>query len=93
NTYYSSMSNSGSNSRWLVSNDCLIFKNLNVNYDLPKNWMKAISLKGMSLGFSVDNLFIATKRKGMNPRYSNSGTQGNYFVASRVYSFELTARF
>lgn len=93
NTYYTSQNNPGSNSRWLTSNNSLIFKNLNVNYDLPRSWMQAISMKGMSIGFSVDNLFIATKRKGMNPRYNNAGAQGNYFVASRVYSFELTARF
>lgn len=92
NQYYSNQNNSSS-SRWLTSNNSLVFKNLNVNYDLPKSWMQAIKLKGMSLGMSVDNLFIATKRKGMNPRYNNSGGQGNYFVASRVYSFELTARF
>ncbi|MDE5974946.1 MAG: SusC/RagA family TonB-linked outer membrane protein, partial [Muribaculaceae bacterium] len=64
NTTYTSDSNRAGTSRFLTSNDCLIFKNLNINYDLPKNWMKAISLKGMSIGFSVDNLFIATKRKG-----------------------------
>ena len=92
NQYYSNQNNSSS-SRWLTSNNSLVFKNLNVNYDLPKSWMQAIKLQGMSLGLSVDNLFIATKRKGMNPRYSNAGSQGNYFVASRVYSFELTARF
>ena len=88
-----STNNAGTNSRWLVSNNYLALKNLNVNYDLPKSWMQAIHLKGMSLGFSIDNVFIATKRKGMNPRYSSSGGQGNYFVASRVYAFELTARF
>ncbi len=89
----SASNNSGTNSRWLVSNNYLALKNVNVNYDLPKTWMQAIHLKGMSLGFSIDNVFIATKRKGMNPRYSSAGGQGNYFVASRVYAFELTARF
>ncbi|MDE6577522.1 MAG: SusC/RagA family TonB-linked outer membrane protein, partial [Muribaculaceae bacterium] len=93
NTYFTTDNNAGSNSRWLVSNNYLALKNLNINYDLPKSWMQAIKMKGMSLGFSIDNVFIATKRKGMNPRYSNAGGQGNYFVASRVYAFELTARF
>ena len=89
----SSTNNAGSTSRWLISNNYLALKNININYDLPGKWMKAISLKGMSLGFSIDNVFISTKRKGMNPRYSNGGGQGNYFVSSRVYAFELTARF
>ena len=93
NTYYTTENNAGTNSRWLVSNNYIALKNLNINYDLPKQWMQAMKMKGISLGFSIDNVFIATKRKGMNPRYSSAGGQGNYFVASRVYAFELTARF
>ena len=88
-----SNNDNASSSRWLTSNDFLVFKNLNLNYELPKSWVKTIGVRGLNLGLSIDNVFTATKRKGMNPRYSNSGTQGNYFVAARVYSFELTARF
>lgn len=92
NSYYTSQNNSTS-SRWLTSNNYLVFKNLNINYDLPESWMSVLKMKRLNIGLSIDNLFTATKRKGMNPRYSNAGSQGNYFVSSRVYSFELTANF
>ena len=99
NTQTTSTNNAGTNSRWLISSSYLALKNINVSYDLPKKWMNAILLKGMTVGFSMDNVFISTKCKGMNPTYTNSdsransGGQGNYFVPSRVYTFELTARF
>lgn len=85
--------NNASSSRWLTSNNWLVFKNLNVSYDFPKKITSPLRLNGLNLGVSIDNVFTAAKRKGMNPSYSYSGGQGNYFVTSRVYSFELTVRF
>lgn len=89
---YSSYS-TASSSRYLVDNDYLIFKNLNVSYDLPETWVRALSMQNLNLGMSIDNVFIAAKRKGMNPQYNFDGTQGAYFVPSRVISFQLTAKF
>lgn len=92
NTYNNSDNNTGSD-RWLTSSNYLVFKNLNINYDLPKKWVNALQMQNLNIGFSVDNLFTATKRKGMNPQYSFAGGQGAYFVTARVFSFSLTARF
>lgn len=92
NTYYTS-SNNATSSRWLTSNNYLVLKNVNIGYEIPKAIVKPLQLRGLNLGMSVDNVFFVTKRKGMNPTYNNGGGQGNYFVPSRVYSFELTARF
>ncbi len=85
--------NNASSSRFLVSSSYLAFKNLNVSYNLPKKWVAPLNLRGLSAGLSIDNVKLFTKRDGMNPTYNNSGGQGEYFVPSRVYSFELTARF
>lgn len=84
--------NSGS-SRWLVSNNYLTLKNLNINYDFPKKWVNAMKLQNINLGFSVDNLFIITRQKGMNPQYSFAGGQGNYFMPARVFNFSLAFKF
>ncbi len=92
NTFDSS-NNNASSSRFLVSSDYLVFKNLNVSYDFPRKWVNALKMQNLNLGFSVDNLFTATKRKGLNPQYSFSGGQGAYFVTARVFSFNLTAKF
>lgn len=90
-TFYSEYVNAAS-SRWLVSNNYLCLKNLNVSYDFPRKWLDAIMVKDLNLGFSVDNLFMITRQKGLNPQYSFSGGQGAYYVPSRVFSFQLTVK-
>ena len=85
--------NDASSSRFLISNDYLVLKNLNVSYDFPQKWVRALLLQNINLGFSVDNLFTCAKMKGFNPQYSFSGGQGAYYVPARVYSFQLTVKF
>lgn len=82
-----------SSSQWLTSSSYLVFKNLNVSYDLPSKWVNALKLQNINLGVSIDNLFTAAKRKGMNPTYGFAGGQGASFVPARVFSFQLSARF
>ena len=85
--------NDASSSRFLFSNDYLVLKNLNISYDFPKKWVNAMKLQNINLGFSVDNLFIITAKKGMNPQYSFGGGQGNYFMPARVFNFSLAFKF
>lgn len=91
-TYLSNYNNSGS-SRFLVSNNYLTLKNLNISYNFPRKWVNAMMLQNLSLGFAVDNLFIITRQKGLNPQYGFSGGQGAYYVPSRVFSFQLNVKF
>lgn len=92
NTSNNSYNNAGS-SRYLTDNDYLVLKNLNLSYDFPRKVTDALRMQNLNLGFSVDNLFIATKRKGFNPQYSFNGGQGAYFVPTRTYNFQLTVKF
>ena len=82
-----------SSSRWLTSASYLTLKNINLSYDLPKKWVSAMKLQNINVGFFMDNVFIAAKRKGMNPTYSWSGGQGAYFVPNRTYTFQLSVKF
>ncbi len=92
NSQYSTYDNATS-SRWLTNASYLQFKNLAIGYDFPKVVTKPLKLSSLNLGFNVENLFTCTERKGINPAYNYSGGQGNYFVVSRVFNFQLTARF
>ena len=85
--------NNSYTTRFLISNDYLVFKNLSISYDLDRKWIAPLKLKALSIGMAIDNLFISTKLKGMNPTYNNQGGQGNSLVAARVYSFELSTTF
>lgn len=91
----SSQDNNANSSRFLTSADWLVFKNINISYDLPDNWVRALKLRSISIGFSCDNLFTVAARKGLNPQQTWSGQQNSdgTFVPSRVFSFQLSARF
>ena len=93
NVFWSQFSNDGTSTRFLTSASYLVFKNLNVSYNLPMKWVSALKLQNINIGVSIDNLFTATKRKGLNPQQSYTGSQGNYYVTPRVFSFQLSARF
>jgi len=85
--------NAGTSSRWLVSSDYLVLRNINLSYSLPKNWAKALQMQGITIGVSCENLFTLTARQGMNPQQTFSGTQDNYLVPARVFSGSLSFRF
>ncbi|MDE6559541.1 MAG: TonB-dependent receptor, partial [Muribaculaceae bacterium] len=77
----------------LTKSDYLVFKNLNVSYDLPRKWVTPLQLQNINIGVSIDNLFTATHRTGMNPQQSYTGSQTQTYVTARVFSFQLGARF
>ena len=85
--------NNASSTRFLVNGSYLCLKNINISYDLPAKWMQAIKLQGINVGFVCDNVFLVTNRKGMNPTYGFGGGQGQYYVPSRVFSFQLNVKF
>ncbi len=80
-------------SQFLTSSSYLTLKNINLTYDLPRKWVNALQMQGINIGCSIDNVFIAAKRKGMNPTYGYAGGQGMNYVPARVFSFQLGARF
>lgn len=80
-------------SQFLTSSSYLTLKNINLSYDLPKKWVNALQMQNINIGASIDNLFILSKRKGMNPTYGYAGGQGMNYVPARVFSFQLGVRF
>ncbi|MCM1377559.1 MAG: SusC/RagA family TonB-linked outer membrane protein [Clostridium sp.] len=86
------MNNHAGSSRFLISSNYLTLKNINLSYDLPKNWVSAIKLQNINVGLSIDDLFIITRRKGLTPGSFN-GTVSQTYVPARVFSFQLSARF
>ena len=88
----SSNNNAGTTSRWLTSGDYLVVKNLTLSYQLPKNWVKRLDLQNIGLSLSCENLYSWTARQGMNPQQSIGGTQSNYLVIPRVFSFGIQVK-
>ena len=93
NRVYATDSYNANSTRWLVNSSYLVFKNLNLSYDLPQKWVAPLQMQRINLGVSIDNLFTVTARKGMNPQQSMSGGQSQTFGTARVFSFQLNVQF
>jgi len=93
NYYTSTDNNAGTSSRWLVSSNYLVLRNLGLSYSLPQNWAKALQMSGIVISATCENLFTLTARQGMNPQQSFGGTQSNYLVPARVFSGAVSFRF
>ena len=91
--YWSSYSNATS-TRFLVSGNYLIVKNVNLAYSFPKKWVNSIGLSGVTLSASVDNLWTFTAKKGMNPQQAWSGLiYGSYVNTPRVGTVGVKVNF
>ena len=86
--------NAGTSTRWLISGNYLVLKNVALSYSLPKRWLTPLQVEGISLTASCENAFTLSARKGLNPQYSFSGVTGtNTFVTARVFTAGVNVRF
>ena len=91
--YWNSYTNATS-TRFLISGNYLIVKNVNLSYSLPKRWVNSIGLGGVSFSASVDNLWTFTAKKGMNPQQALSGLiYGSYVNTPRVSTVGVKVNF
>jgi len=87
--YTRSQYTNATSNRWLKNASYLVVKNINFSYRLPVELISKLSLKTMSVGISAENLYTATKLRGMNPQQNFNGLNDNTFVTPRVVSFLL----
>lgn len=83
----------GSTSRWLTDASYLALKNAVISYNLPHNWVSKIDLSAIRVYVSGENLFMWTKRKGMNPQYSFAGTTSNVYSPARLFTLGINIAF
>jgi outer membrane receptor protein involved in Fe transport len=86
---------------FLTKSDYLSLNNLTVGYTLPKSWAKKLEMSNIRLYFAGENLFLLTKRQGMDPRYSygsgsmtsGSGLSNGSYTAMRNVTGGITVTF
>lgn len=88
-----SSSNNASSSRWLVSGDYLQCKNISLQYSLPRSWTKAMNLQGIELFANIENAFLVTARRGLNPQQTVTGSVYDGMVPPRTYSLGINVKF
>ena len=91
--YWNSYTNATS-TRYQVSGNYLIVKNVNLSYSLPRRFVNSIGLGGVTFSASIDNLWTFTAKKGMNPQQAFSGLiYGSYVNTPRVGTIGVKVNF
>lgn len=85
--------NNATSTRFLTSGSYLVLKNISASYALPKRLVKKIDFQNINITGSIENLITFTKRQGMNPQQSFSGTSDNVMVTPRIYTIGLNIQF
>ena len=83
------------NSRFLTKSDYFSLKNVQLGYTVPKNWLKKYTgIETLRLYVVGDNLFLGSKRYGLDPRQSlNGATSSDSYSAMRTVSFGVNVAF
>ena len=88
--------NAATSTRWLISSNMLELASATLSYNLPKQWIEKISVHGLRVYASGENLFLLTKRKGIVPRsniFSGYSSNADVFLPARVFTFGLNLTF
>lgn len=75
--------------RWLIDASYLSLTNVNLSYTLPKSLLGKIDVSNVRVFLTGENLGTLSKRKGLDPRQSFDGTNGNTYLSSKIISFGI----
>ncbi|MCF0243367.1 MAG: SusC/RagA family TonB-linked outer membrane protein [Bacteroidaceae bacterium] len=89
---YSNTYNNATSSRFLISRNYLVLKNLFIGYSFPKKWVNYLTLEDLNLSFACENVFTCTARRGLNSQQTYSGSQYNASVPARTFIFSLSVK-
>lgn len=87
---YASINIGQTSDRWLVDGSYLNLRNINLRYSIPSKTVKNLGLQSASAYVAVDNVFLMTKRQGMNPQASFDGQNSYPYIPSRTIMVGLT---
>ena len=81
-------------SRWFTNASYLNIRNITLGYDLPKPWLKKISVESLRIYGVADNVALFSKRQGFDPRSSWTGSTGyGQYPVARTFSLGLNVAF
>ncbi len=61
---------------------------LSISYSLPHNWVKSMKLSDINIGVLMNNLYVFTNYKGIDPE-----TPGAVYPQARSFSFNISINF
>lgn len=91
---YGDLYTTATSDRFLTSASYLSLQNINFGYTLPKNLTRKASIEKVRVYLSADNVWLWSKRQGMDPRQSISGEiTSSYYAPIRTISGGITLTF
>lgn len=80
--------------RFLTDASYWALRNVNLGYTFNNDLTKRLGVENLRLSVTGENLYLKTKRDGLDPQYNLAGTgSGNDFKPSRIITFSLNANF
>ncbi len=80
--------------RFLTDASFWALKNVNLSYSLNQNATDLIGVNNLTLTLTGENLFLKSKRKGLDPQYNLAGTpEGDDFNPSKIFSIGINVGF
>ena len=78
--------------RWLIDASYINVRNVTLNYRLPKSLISGIGFSQARVFVSGENLYVFSKRTGMNPAESFNGTNSAVYTPNRLFNagFNIT---
>ena len=84
---YGDQNVSAGSDRWLISSNYLNLQNISFGFTLPDNVAKKLFLKSCRIYATADNVWLWSKRQGLDPRQSITGSNsGAYYSPIRTIS-------
>ena len=80
-------------SRFLIDASYISLRNMTVAYAFGKTLLSKIKCDQIKVYLSGENIFVASKRKGLNPAESFNGTNSNIYVPNRIISAGINLTF
>ena len=80
--------------RFLINASYLSINNINLGYTLPRSLTRRLAIDKLRVYVAADNVFIWSKRQGLDPRQSVTGSvTSSYYAPIRAISGGLTVTF
>lgn len=80
--------------RFLTSASYLSLQNINLGYTLPKAVCQTLGMEKLRVYMACDNVWLWSKRQGLDPRQSISGAvTSSYYAPIRTISGGITLTF
>lgn len=75
---YDDTDHAATSDRFLISASYLSLQNINLGYTLPNNLVKKLGLTKTRIYVTADNVWVWSKRQGLDPRQTMFGDDSNY---------------